>query len=98
MTIEEYLAQVGRCRNQSFGMRFRKQFRDTKGTAELAMLAAPSQEEYDDFRRAVTAMTKIEKERPEKLDDDDIKDIAQRAQADVGNVGIFINGYVLARK
>lgn len=96
--IEEYLAFVGQQRNSSFGQRFRRQFRDTRGTAELAMLAAPSQQEFDDFSRAVEVMTACEKKHPDLLDDQQLRDIAQRAQADVANVSIFINGYVLEMK
>ena len=97
-SIEEYLEQVGRGRDNAFGRRYRQQFRDSRGTAELAMLAAPSEAEYEDFCRAVAAMTEEEKEHPEKLNDTQIHEIARRAHADAGNVSIFINGYVLARK
>ena len=96
--ITEYLDYVGRFCRSKFGKRFRSQFADTKGTAELAMLAAPSEAEYEDFRRAVAAMTQEQKAHPEKLDDRQIKDIATKAQADCGNVSIFINGFILARK
>ncbi len=96
--IEEYLQYVGRFRRSQFGKQFRSQFRDSRGTAELAMLAAPSEEEYEDFRRAVAAMTAQQKQCPEKLTDEQIGAIAQRSKADRGNVSIFVNGYVLARK
>ena len=96
--IEEYLAFVGQQRNSSFGQRFRRQFQDSRGTAELAMLAAPSENEFDDFSRAVAAMTAVEKKHPDLLSDDQVRDIAQRAQAEIANVSIFINGYVLAQK
>jgi hypothetical protein len=96
--INEYLNYVGRFCRSRFGKQFRSQFRDTKGTAELAMLAAPSDAEYEDFRRAVAAMTQEQKAHPEKLGDMQIKDIATKAQADCGNIGIFINGFILARK
>ncbi|MBN1766181.1 MAG: hypothetical protein JW860_13045 [Sedimentisphaerales bacterium] len=97
-TIEEYLEYVGRFRKSKYGRQFRNQFRDTRGTAELAMLAAPSEDEFDDFRRTVKVMTEIEKTEPEKLNDENIRDIAERARADSGNVSIFINGFVLNRK
>lgn len=98
LSIEQYLEHVGRQRNSSFGRRFRQQFRDTRGTAELAMLAAPSEQEYDEFCRAVEVMTEEEKNDPESLTDQQIRAIAERSRADSGNVSIFINGYVLARK
>ena len=96
--IEEYLQDVGRFRQGSFGKQFRSQFRDSRGTAELAMLAAPTEEEYEDFQRAVAVMTVQQKQCPEKLTNEHIADIAQWSNADRGNVSIFINGYVLARK
>ena len=96
--INEYLDYVGRFCKSNFGKRFRNQFRDTKGTAELAMLASPSENEYEDFQRAVKAMTAEQKAHPEELNDIQIKDIATKAQADCGNVSIFINGFILARK
>ncbi len=96
--IEQYLRYVGQGRQSSFGKRFRSQFRDNRGTAELAMLAAPDEQEYEDFCRSVAVMTTDEKENVELLSSEQIKDIAQRAQADCGNVSIFLNGYVLAQK
>jgi hypothetical protein len=96
--IEEYLTYVGRFRESGYGRQFRTQFRDNRGTAELAMLAAPSEAEYEEFRRVVEAMTEAEKAAPEKLSDAQIAELAVRAGADCGNVSIFINGYVLAQK
>jgi len=96
--IEDYLEYVGRFRQNDFGRQFRTQFRDTRGTAELAMLASPSQSEFDDFRRTVQAMTEQEKSAPEELTDQQIADLARRTGADPGHVNIFINGYILARK
>ena len=96
--IEEYLRYVGRFRQSRYGKQFRSQFRDSRGTAELAMLAAPTEKEYEDFQRAVTAMTAEEKRCPEAVTDEQIGAIAERGGADRGNVSIFLNGYVLARK
>ena len=96
--IEDYLAYVGQFRQNEYGRRFRGQFCDQRGTAELGMLAAPSEQEYEELARAVKAMTAAEKAAPEKLGNEQIKDIARTAGADCGNVSIFINGYVLARK
>jgi hypothetical protein len=97
-TIEQYLEHVGRQRRSDFARRFRRQFQDTRGTAELAMLAAPSEKEYADFQQAVAQMTERQKAHPKTLTDEQIRDIAQRARADPGNVGIFLNGYILARR
>ena len=98
VSIEQYLEQVGRGRGSDFGRRFRSQFRDTRGSAELAMLAAPSEQEYEEFCKVVAAMTEAEKTRPEELADEQIQEIAGRCAVDSGNAGIFINGYILARK
>ena len=84
VNLEAYLEQVGQCRNQRFGRRYRDQFRDTRGSAELAMLAAPNEREYDEFRRAVAAMTTQERAAPEHLGDTEIAEIA--------------NGYILEAK
>jgi hypothetical protein len=96
-TLETYLEYVGRCRGSNFGRRFRSQFRDNRGTAELAMLAAPSEAEYEEFHRIVAAMNEDEKRQPERLTDEMINEIARRADADPGNTAIFINGYVLKK-
>ncbi len=98
LTMESYLEQVGQCRNSAFGKRYRNQFRDHRGTAELAMLAAPSQQEYEAFCRAVAIMTDKEKEQPESLSAQQIEDIARTAGIAAGNLHLFLNGYLLARK
>ena len=69
-----------------------------QGTAEIAMLAAPSQQEYDEFHRILETMTEEEKAHPDLLTDEQIQDIAQRAKAETANVSIFINGYVLTNR
>ena len=97
-SIEHYLETVGQCRNDGFGLRFRNQFRDSKGSAELGMLAAPSEDEYQEMRRVAAVMTTAEKDWPEGLSDEDIRAIASRCEADSGRAAIFLNGYVLARK
>ena len=98
LTIEKYLEEVGKFCQSSFGLRFRQQFRDTRGTAELGMLKAPTQQEYQQFCRVVEVMAESEKFKPELLDDNDISSIAERAQVDRGITAILINGFVLARK
>lgn len=60
------------------------------------MLAAPSEEEFADFCSAVTVMTQREKAEVETLTDVQIAEIAERCGGDSGNIGIFLNGYVLA--
>lgn len=97
-SIEAYLEYVGRLRSSPFGRQFRRQFRDTRGTAELAMLAAPSPEEYEDFCRLVAALTESEKAVADRLTDEQVRGVAQRAGADNGHAAIFFNGYALKRK
>ena len=97
-TLENYLEYVGRCRGAAFGARYRQQFRDTRGTAELGMLAAPSDEEYEQFCRVVAVMTEQEKSAAAALSDEQIREIARRAQADSGNTGIFLTGDALVRQ
>jgi hypothetical protein len=98
LSIEDFLAHVGACRGQAFGRRFRSQFRDARGTAELAMLASPTDEEYAGFCRLVAVMSRREKQYPEKLTDMQIRELAATAGVDPGAAAIFINGYVLSRK
>jgi len=94
--IEAYLAYVGRQRGSAYGKQFRQRFRDSRGTAELAMLAAPSEDEFEQMRRLVAIMTPYEKAAPQRLSDEQIKQLAHDAGADPGVAAIFINGYVLA--
>ena len=96
--LEEYLNYIGQCRNDSFGQRFRQQFRDSRGSAELAMLAAPSEIEFQELKKTVEIMTDLEKVKIEELNDEQIQNIADRAGADCGNVNIFFNGFILQRK
>ncbi len=96
--IEGYLEYVGQFCESRYGLQFRSQFRDKRGTAELAMLASPTKEEYEQLKRAVAIMTDQEKKDPENMTEQQIKDIADTIGADCGNVTIFINGFVLARK
>ena len=98
LTFEIFLDQIGRFRQSKFGKQFRNQFRDMRGTSELAMLKAPSEDEFQQLCRIVEVMADSEKAKPELLDDNDIEDIASRAQCDRGIVAILINGFVLERK
>ena len=62
------------------------------------MLAAPSEEEFEDFRRLVNGMTEQEKDYIELLNEEKIQEIAKRCRTNVGNATIFINGYIIACK
>jgi len=73
----------------------RSEFKDIKGSSELAMLAAPSAEELEQLRKAVAIMTPNEKENAADLTDEQIQRIAADADIDPANLAIFINGYAL---
>lgn len=94
-SIEQYLEKVAIFTDNKYGNLVRKQFRDTKGTSELAMLAAPSTEELEELKKAVAIMTPTEKQNAENLTDEQIYKIAQDAGVDPANFAIFINGYAL---
>ena len=95
MSIEQYLNRVARFAENEFGRRVRTQFKDNKGSSELAMLAAPTAAELAQLRKAVAIMTSSEKEKADSLSDEQIRKIAADAQIDPANFAIFINGYAL---
>lgn len=78
-----------------YGKTIRSQFKDIKGSSELAMLAAPSTEELEQLKRAVAIMTPDEKENAGNLTDEQIQRIAADARIDPANLAIFINGFAL---
>jgi signal recognition particle GTPase len=73
----------------------RNQFKDIKGGSELAMLAAPTQEELRQLRKAVAIMTPAERQDADNLTDEQIQRIAADAGVDPANFAIFVNGYAL---
>ncbi|MHC4338207.1 MAG: hypothetical protein ACYSTG_09750 [Planctomycetota bacterium] len=73
----------------------RNQFKDLKGSSELAMLAAPSSAELEQLKKAVAIMTPEEKQNADALTDDQIQKIAVDADTNPGIFAIFINGYAL---
>ncbi len=81
-----------------YGNMIRNQFRDIKGSSELAMLAAPSDEELQQLKKAVAIMTPGEKEKADSLTDEQIQKIAADAQIDPAIFAIFINGFELQHK
>ncbi len=76
----------------------RNQFKDIKGSSELAMLAAPSDEELQQLKKAVAIMTPGEKEKANSLTDEQIQKIAADAQIDPAIFAIFMNGFELQHK
>jgi len=73
----------------------RTRFKDIKGSSELAMLAAPSDEEVAQLRKAIAIMTENEKKNAGNLSDEQVQRIASDAVIDTGALAIFINGYTL---
>ncbi len=98
MTIDEYLEQLAAFADSKYGRMVRNQFKDRRGSAELAMLAAPTTEELEQLRRAVAIMTLAEKQNACNLTEQQIQHIAADAGIDAGNFAIFINGFALHRK
>jgi len=95
MTIEQYLQKVARFSNSDYGRMIREQFKDIRGSSELAMLAAPSAEELEQLTTALAIMTPAEKQNADNLTDEQIQKIAADAKIDPAVLAIFINGYVL---
>ena len=93
--MEQYLEEVARFADSKYGSMVRTQFRDVKGSSELAMLAAPSVEELEQLKKAVAIMTPDEKQNADGLTDEQIHKIAVDAEIDSGIFAIFINGYAL---
>ena len=95
LTIDQYLQKVGKFVNSDYGKMVRSQFCDNNGDSELAMLVAPSKEEFEQLKIAVAIMTEDEKSHAVELTDDQVVKIAGDAQVDPANLAIFINGYAL---
>jgi hypothetical protein len=95
ISIEQYLEKIAIFTDNKYGNLVRKQFKDIKGTSELAMLAAPSIEELEELKKAVAIMTPAEKQNADNMTDEQIQTIAQDAGIDPANFAIFINGYIL---
>ena len=93
--MEQYLEEVARFADSKYGSMVRTQFRDVKGSSELAMLAAPSVEELEQLKKAVAIMTTDEKKNADTLTDEQIQKIAIDASTDPGIFAIFVNGYAL---
>ncbi|NLH43892.1 MAG: hypothetical protein GX448_18800 [Planctomycetes bacterium] len=98
ISLEQYLEEVARFCDNQYGNRIRGRFQDTRGTSELAMLAAPTYDELSELRRAVAIMTPGEKQIADRLSDEQIEKIAADAHVDPANFAIFMNGYALVCK
>ncbi len=98
ISIDQYLEEVARFCDNQYGNRIRGQFKDMRGTSELAMLVAPTYDELTELRRAVAIMTPGEKQIADRLSDEQIDRIAVDAHVDPANLAIFMNGYALVCK
>ena len=81
--------------DDDYGRQIRRQFRDNKGSSELAMLKSPSRDEFEQLQKAVAIMTPAEKKEAKNLNDEQIARIAADAKIDAAIFAIFINGYAL---
>lgn len=95
ISIEQYLEKVAVFVNSDYGRLVRDQFKDVKGSSELAMLTAPTVEELEQLKKAVAIMTPAEKQNAADLTDEQMHKIAADAGIDPANFAIFINGYNL---
>lgn len=95
ISLEEYLCKLGTFTDDEFGRQFRRQFKDMRGSSELAMLQSPSSDEIEQLKIAVAIMTPNEKENAANLNDEQVKRIAADAKADEAVFAIFINGFAL---
>ena len=95
ISIEQYLKKLARFSDSEYGKLIRGQFKDIKGTSELAMLAAPNAEELGQLKKAIAIMTPDEKGSADSLTDEQVQRIAADAKIDPAIFAIFINGYAL---
>lgn len=98
ISIDQYLEEVARFCDNQYGNRVRGQFKDMRGTSELAMLVVPTYDEMSELRRAVAIMTPGERLIADRLSDEQIDRIAADAHVDPANFAIFMNGYALVCK
>jgi hypothetical protein len=99
LTIEEYLRSLEPFIDDPYArrMRWQMQMGRPDGKSELAMLASPSRDEYEQMARAVAIMTPTERQNAERLTDEQVERIAVDAKADKAIVAIFLNGYAIKK-
>ena len=97
LSIDDYLRRLARFVDDPYGRQFRRQFADTRGGSELAMLQSPSRDEWAQMQRAVAALTTDERAGAERLSDEQVRRVAERAGVDPAIAAIFFNGYALER-
>ena len=59
------------------------------------MLASPSENEWEQLKKAIAIMTPTEKASVAELSDEQVQAIATDARIDQATLTIFINGYIL---
>lgn len=97
LSLDEYLASLARFVDDAYGRRMRSQFATRDGKSELAMLAAPTRDEYEQCRRLAAIMTADEKQNAERLSDEQVSRIADEAGVDPALAAIFVNGYAIQK-
>jgi hypothetical protein len=97
LSLDDYLASLARFVDDAYGRRMRSQFQTRDGKSELAMLAAPTRDEYEQCRRLAAIMTADEKQNAERLSDEQAAQLAQEAGVDPAVAAIFLNGYALQK-
>jgi hypothetical protein len=95
LTIEQYLEKIGRFVDEPFAKQLRKQFQDNRGASELAVLQAPSRDEYEQLCRLTAILTPQEKSEADRLTDQQVKKLADDAKIDPALAAIFFNGFAL---
>ena len=97
MTLDEYLMSLERFVDDPYGRRMRSQFQTADGKSELAMLAAPTRDEFEQCRRLVAIMTANEKADAAHLTDEQVAELSDEANVDKAIAAIFVNGYAIKK-
>lgn len=97
-TFGQYVQTLARFVDDPYGQQIRQQFADSHGRSELAMLAAPTREEYQQFCRLAAAMTDAQNHAAERLTDSEVQQLAEVAGVDKALAAIVINGYALHKR
>lgn len=97
-TFSQYVQALARFVDDPYGQQIRRQFADSRGRSELAMLAAPTREEYQQFCRLASAMSDQQDAAAETLTDADIERLAEKAGVDKALAALVVNGYALQKR
>jgi len=97
MTLEQYLEKVKKFVDEPYGRQIRQQFRDCRGSSELAMLQSPNSDELGQITRALSVMTPSEKQNAADLSQSQLHQIAADSGTEPGLLAIFFNGYALEK-